>query len=417
MGRTLELSLPEKMGFLFEPARYKVAYGGRGGGKSHSIAKALLVKGMEKPLRILCAREFQKSIGDSVHKLLADQVKALGLGDFYEVQQTIIKGRNGTEFTFHGLKHNVANIKSVEGSDIAWVEEAHTVSKSSWETLIPTIRKEGSEIWISFNPELEEDETYKRFVIRPPVNAKVVKVNHSDNPWFPQVLRDEMEDLRQRDPDAHLHVWEGNCRQMLEGAIYALELRKATEEGRLTSVPYDPAKPCFTFWDLGWSDKTSIIVAQSVGAEIRVIDYIENRHKPVQWYMSELQAKGYVYAKHWLPHDAQAKTLAAPMSVEGILKAAGFPTDIAPRLSLIDGINAGRTIFNRVWFDANKCADLIQCLRHYKYEVDPNTGKYSQKPQHDEYSHGADAFRYLAVCSEDLRVNTARPLTFRREFA
>jgi phage terminase large subunit len=305
----------------------------------------------------------------------------------------------------------------VEGSDIAWVEEAHTVSKTSWETLIPTIRKEGSEIWISFNPELEEDETYKRFVLRPPASAKVVKINHSDNPWFPEVLRQEMEDLRDRDPDAYLHVWEGNCRQMLEGAIYAQELRKATNEGRVTNVPYDPAKPCFTFWDLGWADKTSIIIAQSVGSELRVIDYIENRHKPVQWYMSELQAKGYVYAKHWLPHDAQAKTLAAPMSVEQILKNAGFPTGITPKLSLIDGINAGRTVFNRCWFDANKCADLIQSLRHYRYEVDPNTGKYSQKPEHDEYSHGADAFRYLAVNSEDLRVNTAKPLSFRREFA
>jgi phage terminase large subunit len=413
----LTVQLPEKMGFLFEPARYKVAWGGRGGGKSHSIAKALLIKGMEHPLRVLCAREFQKSIGDSVHKLLADQIKAMGLESFYEVQQTIIKGRNGTEFTFHGLKHNIANIKSVEGSDIAWVEEAHTVSKTSWETLIPTIRKEGSEIWISFNPELEEDETYKRFVLRPPASAKVVKINHSDNPWFPEVLRQEMEDLRDRDPDAYLHVWEGNCRQMLEGAIYAQELRKATNEGRVTNVPYDPAKPCFTFWDLGWADKTSIIIAQSVGSELRVIDYIENRHKPVQWYMSELQAKGYVYAKHWLPHDAQAKTLAAPMSVEQILKNAGFPTGITPKLSLIDGINAGRTVFNRCWFDANKCADLIQSLRHYRYEVDPNTGKYSQKPEHDEYSHGADAFRYLAVNSEDLRVNTAKPLSFRREFA
>ena len=189
---------PEKLQCLFRPARYKVLYGGRGGAKSWGIARALLIQGAAKPLRVLCAREIQKSIGDSVHKLLSDQIKALGLAGFYEVQKTVIRGRNGTEFTFHGLKHNVTNIKSAEGADVCWVEEAQTVSKSSWATLIPTIRKPGSEIWVSFNPELEDDETYQRFVANPPTGAVVVKVNWSDNPWFPDVLRQEKDDLKAR---------------------------------------------------------------------------------------------------------------------------------------------------------------------------------------------------------------------------
>jgi phage terminase large subunit len=146
---------PAKLQFLFHPQRYKVLYGGRGGAKSWGIARALLIQGTQRPLRILCARETQRSIGDSVHKLLSDQIEALGLGAFYAVQKSTILGANGTEFIFAGIRQNVSNIKSYEACDICWVEEAQTVSKSSWDVLIPTIRKTDSEIWVSFNPDLE----------------------------------------------------------------------------------------------------------------------------------------------------------------------------------------------------------------------------------------------------------------------
>src|SRR5262249_44110905 len=154
--------------YLFRPKRYKVLYGGRYGMKSWGAARALLMLGTQKPLRILCARELQNSIKDSVHKLLSDQIEILGLREFYDIQQTSIKGVNGTEFSFEGIRHNISKIRSYEGIDICWVEEAVLVSSTSWETLIPTIRKEGSEIWMTFNPELEQDETYKRFVKDPP---------------------------------------------------------------------------------------------------------------------------------------------------------------------------------------------------------------------------------------------------------
>ena len=160
----LNVEFPEKLEFLFQPSRYKVLYGGRGSGKSWGVARALLVIGLQKSTRVLCAREFQNSISDSVHALLADQIKSLGLEDFYTVQNTSIFGKNGTEFLFAGLKHNITKIKSFEGVDVCWVEEAQTTSKSSWDVLIPTIRKENSEIWVTFNPELDTDETYKRFV-------------------------------------------------------------------------------------------------------------------------------------------------------------------------------------------------------------------------------------------------------------
>ena len=156
---------PSKLEFLFDQHRYKVAYGGRGSSKSWSFARALIIQAANRPLRILCAREIQKSIKQSVHQLLSDQIQALGLGSFFEVLEAEIRGMNGSSFSFAGLATNtVESIKSFEGVDIVWVEEAQTVSKRSWDILIPTIRKENSEIWISFNPDVDTDDTYQRFV-------------------------------------------------------------------------------------------------------------------------------------------------------------------------------------------------------------------------------------------------------------
>jgi phage terminase large subunit len=407
------IEFPDALACLFQPSRYKVLYGGRGGAKSWGAARALLIQGAEQPLRILCAREFQNSIADSVHKLLADQIVDMGLSDFYEVQNAAIKGANGSEFSFAGLRHNVARIKSFEGVDRVWVEEAQTVSKSSWETLVPTIRKEGSEIWITFNPELDTDETYKRFVLNPPSNAIVRKINYTDNPWFPAVLDAERLALKDRDPDAYLTVWEGHTRQTLDGAIYARELRQATTEGRICRVPYDATKPVHTFWDLGWSDNTSIWFAQAVGFEYRVIDFLQDSQRALDHYLRELQGRGYVYGVDYLPHDAQAKTLVgAGRSIEQLLRAAGRNVQIIPRLSAADGINAARTVFPNCWFDEVKCADGLQALRRYRYEVDEITGQFSKQPLHDDASHAADAFRYLALSLKAPIVK--RKIEFRR---
>jgi phage terminase large subunit len=403
-----EADFPAKLRCLFDPQRYKILYGGRGGAKSWGAARALLILGARSRLRILCAREFQNSIADSVHRLLADQIAALDLAGFYDVQQRAIRGRNGTEFGFEGLRHNVAKIKSYEGVDICWVEEAQTVSKSSWDTLIPTIRKDASEIWVTFNPELEEDDTYQRFVVRPPSHARVVKVNWQDNPWFPATLEREKNDLKARDPDAYLNVWEGHCRHALEGAVYAGELRAATESGRITRVPYDPTQPVHTFWDLGWADNTSIWFAQAIGFEFRLIDYLQDSQKPLNHYLSRLAERGYVYGTDWLPWEAEAKQIGTGRSVEDLMRAAGRTVRIAPKLSVSDGINAARTLFSKCWFDQEKCADGLQCLRHYRYEVDADGGMLKRKPLHNWASHGADAFRYFAVAIEEPRRERAR---------
>lgn len=406
---------PDKLKCLFwsqvngMPVRYRVLYGGRGGAKSWGIARALVMLAAQKPLRILCARELQNSIRDSVHKVLSDQIDLLGLTSFYQIEQArIYCPSTGSEFSFEGIRNNVTKIKSYEGVDICWVEEANKVTKSSWEVLIPTIRKEQSEIWISFNPELETDDTYVRFVLHPPANAIVQKISWRDNPWFPSVLKQEMLDLRARDRDAYLHVWEGECRRALEGAVYADELRDCAQEGRIGYVPHVASSPVNLYWDLGRSDSTSIIFEQYVGMQRRIVDYYENRLKSLEHYIHALRVrKGsngelYEYGICYLPHDGAAKVLGSKKSIQEQLRDAGFNVKIVPRLSKFDGIIAARSIFPTCWFDASRCeSGLLHALRHYHYAEDVKTETLSKEPVHDWSSHAADAFRYMAIASQD----------------
>jgi len=404
---------PEKLRPLFKPYRYKICYGGRGGAKSWGIARALLILAAQSPLRILCAREFQSSMKDSVHKLLCDQIDSLNLLGFYEITQNSIRGSNGSEFAFIGLKNNPTNIKSFEGVDICWVEEGQTVSRLSWNILIPTIRKKGSEIWVSFNPDLETDETYQRFVLHPPQDSILIRINWSDNPWFPETLQLEKDALKERDPIAYANVWEGHCKRTVDGAIFAAEIEKAEEDGRICKVPYDPVKPVHAICDLGWSDATAWWFVQFVGMETRLIRYFEGSQRTMTSYLAELQSFGYVYDTIWLPHDAQNKTLAAAgRSIEEIVRSAGYKTRVLDRVPVVDSINAARTIFPNVYFDRDLCSDGLNCLRHYRYDVDPETGQFSKQPLHDRYSHGADAFRYIALMiKEPEKKKPKQPIT------
>jgi len=400
---TVRAEFPKKLQFLFEPHRFKVAKGGRGGAKSWNFARALLLQGAERPLRILCARETQKSIKDSVHQLLEDQIQRLGLKDKYDVQMATILGKNGTEIIFAGLKHNIDNIKSVEGCDIVWVEEAQTVSRESWDKLLPTIRKEGSEIWISYNPELDTDETHKRFALKPPPGACVVTINYTDNPWFPDVLKPEVEHLKATDPKAYEHIWMGATRSAIEGGIFSNEMEAALKEKRLTTVPYDRTKPVDTFWDLGYGDTMAIWFAQCVGGYYNVIDYLEDAGKPIHHYVIQLQQRGYVYGVDWLPHDGVDAMLHHNLtgdktkSPEMLMRAAGRKVRIAPKMLVTSRINAARTVFPQCRFDEEKCADGILGLRHYQWGEPASSGQERTKPLHDWASHPSDAFCTLAL--------------------
>ena len=214
------VNLPIGFEGLFKPARYKVYFGGRGGGKSHSIALALIAKAHAEKIRVLCCREFMNSIADSVHRLLCDKISDLGLDKWFNVTRSSITSSTGSEFIFKGLQRSIQEIKSTEKIDLCWCEEGQTVSEESWEILIPTIRAENSEIWISFNPQQEEDPTYQRFVINTPPDSILKKVGWQDNPYFPQVLDKERLYMLKIDPEAYQHVWEGFCRQISDAVIF-----------------------------------------------------------------------------------------------------------------------------------------------------------------------------------------------------
>lgn len=404
------VEVPRKLLFLFQHARYKVAHGGRGGAKSWAFARALLALGASKPLRILCAREIQNSITDSVHRLLADQVSALNLDSFYTVKQTEIVGRNGTEILFAGLRQqDVHKIKSFEGVDIVWVEEAQAVSERSWSILTPTIRKPGSEIWVSFNPELDTDPTYQRFVVQPPEGAVVVKINYGDNPWFPKELEQERQDLLRRDPEAYENVWEGHCRRAVEGAVYAREIEAMHAEGRYARVPYDPVLKVHTVWDLGWADSMAIIFVQRLASELRVIDYIEDSHKRLDEYVQMIKAKPYNYGTDFIPHDGAARDIKTGKSTEEMLRSMKRNVVVIPRGDVEEGIKAARQAFPRVYFNADTSSVLVNHLKRYRRHISTTTNA-PGAPVHDEHSHGADAFREMAMIADKMSNDDSKPV-------
>jgi phage terminase large subunit len=396
-----EVEFPEKFRFLFKPAPYKCAYSGRYGLKSWTFSRALLVLGAAKPLRILCAREIQKSIKDSVHGLLKDQIQALGLGDFYQVLETEIRGKNGTQFLYSGLaSHTIESIKSFEGVDIVWVEEARPVSERSWRILLPTIRKTGSEVWVSFNPELDDDPVYKRFVINPLPGCVTVKTSYKDAIEF-GVGSDKIEELRLHDqanmkPAEYENVWNGKCLPAVTGAIYADEIAKAQEDGNITNVPYDPALKVHVVWDLGWNDSMFLILVQKHLSALRVIEVIEDDHKTYDWFSAELKKKNLNWGNMWLPHDAMHSTPETGRSPNRILSDLGWTCRPTPNQPVERGIKAARMAFPQIYFDKAKTDRLIQCLKRYRRSI-PTTTDEPSTPVHDEYSHGADAFRYLAL--------------------
>ena len=218
----IELKLPQKLAWVFaKDSRYKGAYGGRGSGKSFSFALMCAVLGVRKKIRVLCAREFQNSIKDSVLQEVSSAIESHEvLRDYYDVGVNYIKGKNGTEFLFKGLRHNYREIKSTSQVDICWVEEAETVSEKSWAVLIPTIRAKGSEIWLTWNPESKDSSTHKRFILNPPENSRIVKLNYKDNPWFPEELEDERKRDLELNPDTYSHIWEGECLEVTEAQIF-----------------------------------------------------------------------------------------------------------------------------------------------------------------------------------------------------
>lgn len=399
------LQLPIKLEGLRLPYRYKVLWGGRGGTKSWGIAGQLLIDGVTQCLRIVCLREVQNSIKQSVYQLLVDTIERLGLQYHYQITEKEIRGANGTSFTFHGLSTLTAdNIKSFEGADRAWVEEGQTVRKKSWKVLIPTIRKPGSEIWVSFNPDLDTDDTYVRFVENTPPNTLLININYADNPWPTQELTDEMNHLKRTDFEEYENVWLGKCRAAAEGAIYKRECQGL----KIQNLPPDPMLKVHTVWDLGFNDATAIIFVQKNLSEIRIIDYVEENHLSIPEHLIRLKDKGYNYGTDFIPWDGaeeRYKLTNPENSPEGMMRKLKRTVQALEQADVETGIKRARTIFGQCYFDRDKTVRLRECLKRYRRAIPISTDE-PAKPLHDEFSHGADAFRYLAMALDRMTNDT-----------
>ena len=396
------LDFPAKLKPLWIPKRYKIIKGGRGGAKSWGVARALLIMGCNRKLRICCFREVQKNIKESVHQLLKDQIEAMGLSDFYEVLQDEIRGVNGTLFVFAGLSSLTAtSIKSFEGLDIAWVEEAQTVRARSWELLIPTLRKDGSEIWITMNPELETDPTYRLFVDEPPEGMSIViTMNYRDNPWFPAILEQERARAKKRmKPDEYNNIWLGLPRNAVEGAIFADEISEAMSQGRVTNVPYDYRLKVHVVLDLGWNDKMFTILAQRGVSEMRVIRAFADDHITLAALSAKLKLLPYNWGKLWLPHDGAHGDFKTGKSTHTIMRELGWTTKPVPNIPIETGIKRARLLLERCYIDAKHAEPVTTALRRYKRNLNPKSEEYGT-PVHDEASHGGDCFRYLSLVAE-----------------
>ncbi len=391
------MRFPDKCSILFSPAPYKILYGGRGSGKSWSIARGLLLLGMEKPERILCTREIHHSIKDSVYQLIVDQIENLGVESFYKVLGTTIRGQNGTTFNFGGLQeHTVDATRSFEGATKVWVEEAQNVRKASWKVLIPTIRTEGREFWISFNPILDTGETYKRFVINPPDGAVVVKMNWQDNPWFPSVLDDERRyDLRTLDEEEYLNIWEGEPMRSVPGAIYARQIAVLYAENRVTMVPYDPQLKVHVVQDLGFSNATAVGFFQRRLSELRCIRAEEYTDCLSSDIAAKLKQMPYNYGAVWLPHDGFAGTRHGQTDA-AIYRSFGFVVRRVPDVSVEVGIRTGKEVFPNMWFDQTRCAKLLPRIKEYKRRSSNNRETIGH-PARDENADSGDMLRYAAL--------------------
>lgn len=390
------ISLNKKLKSFLTPNRYKVAYGGRGSAKSWTIARMLLLKSMQQPIRILCTREIQDSIKDSVHKLLKDQIDLLELEGF-TVQNDVIRHLNGSEFLFKGLYSNLSKIKSFEGVDICWIEEAESISSMSWEVLDPTIRKPNSEIWISFNPRYENDIIYKSFILDNRDNATVIKVNWQDNIYFPDELKKQKDHMQKTDPDLYLHIWEGGLKRNTSELVF---------NNKWIVEDFETTKKTLTHFyfgaDWGFSQDPNTLTRMYInkhneyGDNCLFIDYEandrpydeENKNTsldidqlPTLWdkvpYVRENIIKGDSARPETISHMVNNG-----FNCIGAEKGKG---------SIEDGIEYLKG-FDKIIINP-RCKNTIFEFGNYKFKVDKRSGQITSKIE-DKFNHHIDGIRY-----------------------
>lgn len=378
----MNVDFPDKvLPVLKAKKRYKVLYGGRGSAKSWTVAKHLVIKAAFSCIRVLCTREYQSSVKDSVYKLLCDQISKLGLEKFFDIQRDVIRGIYGSEFIFKGLKNNPEEIKSTEGIDICWVEEADKVSKLSWNILIPTIRKEDSEIYITFNPEEEKSETYQRFIVNANEDVIKLELNFNDNPWFPEVLRKEMEYCKKVDFEAYEHIWLGKFKKYSQSLIFGNKFVIESCES--------PEFQEFLFGaDWGYADDPTTLLRMYIDNKILYIDY--------EAYSAGIEINDIPSFFKQVP-ESNLFTIRADSARPDTISYVsdnGYPKIEAAekgKNSIIEGIQFIRS-FEKVVIHP-RCVHTIDEFKNYRWKTNKVTGEILPLPE-DKWNHCIDAIRY-----------------------
>lgn len=426
---TATIDLPPKLVPVFDgSARYRISYGGRGSGKTRTFAKMTAVRGYMWGMsgqegQILCAREFMNSLDESSLEEIKAAIRSEGwLNEYYEIGEKFIRSKDGRiKYTFSGLRHNLDSIKSKAKILLCWVDEAEPVSDVAWRKLVPTIREEGSEIWVTWNPERKNSATHLRFRESPPDGSRSAEMNWRDNPWFPEVLELERQSDMKNRPEHYAHVWEGDFVTVVDGAYYAKHINAAREGKRIGRVAADPLMTTRAVWDIGGTgakaDACAIWIVQYVGREIRFLDYYEAQGQPLAAHIAWLRDNGYGKALCVLPHDGATNDRVHDVSYESALRDAGFEVQVIANQgtgAAMKRVEAARRLFPSMWFSEEACEAGLDAIGwyHEKRDEERNIGL---GPNHDWSSHGADAFGLAAVAYELPRGKTQAPTFTRRK--
>lgn len=388
-----DVSLPDWAECLLtQGPRYTILHGGRGSGKSMSAATALVLRAAAQPLRILCFREIQESIDESVKAIIEQRIRDCGLEGFFNITKREITAPNGSKFIFRGLSDETNDsIKSLNDIDIAWGEEGQAISKDSLQKFLPTIRKDTSEIWFTMNPELDTDPVYTTFIQKRPANARIIEVNFDRNPFWNAAMEAERLRSKADDPDDYDHIWEGIPKSAMAGAIYRREMHFLTTQNRIRPLVADPVLGLHAVFDLGINDMMAVTVAQADISGARIIGYHEDSNYGIDHYCEWLKDTGRKDATIWLPHDGNARSVQTGLTTKRIVENLGWQVEIVPQIGVEPGIKMTRDMLKTAFVsDASDCSVMIEHLRRY-------TRAKSGHPKHDEHSHCADSVRGLAV--------------------
>jgi phage terminase large subunit len=396
------------------PLRHLLFKGGRGSAKSHTVGRIVINVVKALGVRALCTRETMKSIEESVYTLLSDCITELGYDDDFDKKKTTLDCKNGGNMIFAGLRQqDVAKLKSTEKIQLAWCEEAHVLSEHSLEVLTPTIREENSVIIYSYNPELDDDPVHARFALDPQPDVCVVTLNWRDNPWFPRVLERERQRTYDRDKTDGKYkynwIWEGHTLPAVEGAIFANEVAKLHEQGRIIPLEYDPKGQVHVVMDLGYGVMTAMLV-QKFASTVQVIGYYEMYHSTYHDLTQVLEKLDYRWGKVFMPHDAAHRDPKYGKSHKEVMQELGWKVAAVEQVGIENYVEMGRGLFSNIYISNNDdtahggCAQLLRCLKRWRYQItETDTGsKKMMAPMKDEFSHGGETFCYVAVCADQM---------------